>query len=118
MEQKTNNSLMHKTKKELVDIILRKDDVHKELNCKLEAYKKSYKNDLAVISVSNKQLKENIETLKNSNFVYKNKLDSCNNTITNLETNIKRYNFKASIYQIFAIIELIILIVYICVNIG
>lgn len=114
MEQKTNNSLMHKTKKELVDIILRKDDVHKELNRKVEIYK----NDIAGISVSNKQLKENIETLRNSNLVYKNKLESCDNTITNLEKDIKHYNFKASVYQILAIIELIILIVYICVNIG
>ena len=40
MKEKTFNSLMKKTKKELIEIIFRKDDVHVDLNKKITSLEK------------------------------------------------------------------------------
>lgn len=73
MKEKTFNNLMKKTKKELIEIIFRKDDVHIELNEKIASLQQQStlldiaKRDLDNLSEKYSKLKDECSVLKSDN---------------------------------------------------
>lgn len=103
---KSVNSLMKKTKKELVDIILRKDDVensyineikslktlNEDLTDKLNIRKKQHSDDVAKIEELNKDLSEELNRSNEiNNFVV-----DAQNTINDLNNQIDAYKIVIS----------------------
>lgn len=103
----TNSSLMKKTKQDLVNIILRKDSVHKELNEKINnltkerddafAQNKKLNSELVAVNLENKKLNANLEG-------YQSILDEDASIIREKQNSI---NFWGSVAAIEAIILII-----------
>lgn len=106
-----SSSLMKKTKQDLVNIILRKDDVHKDLNEKIEtlvkerddafAQNKKLNSALANINLENKRLNRTVDG-------YQSALDEDASII---QENKNKLKFWSSMALIEAVILIIVMIV-------
>lgn len=83
-DEKTKNSLMRKTKSELVDIILRKDDVEISLKANL----KSKDEDIDVLNNKIANYKDDIRRLERVRADKSEEIDSLNNRIAGYESDI------------------------------
>lgn len=103
VEVKPNGGLMRKTKLQLVEIILRKDNLHKELN-----------ENIKVIEEENKALWEKFETLETKNMTLKtdrNHYKECfHNVNSSLDAYVDLYNKSIKRNKRLNIINLILII--------
>lgn len=103
VEVKPNGGLMRKTKLQLVEIILRKDNLHKELN-----------ENIKTIEVENKALWEKFETLETKNSILisdRNHYKECFNNVSNsLDAYVDLYNKSIKRNKRLNIINLILII--------
>lgn len=65
MKEKTFNSLMKKTKKELIEIIFRKDDVHVDLNKKITSLEKDVSKQIELRKIVEKDMNKLSEDYSN-----------------------------------------------------
>lgn len=65
MKEKTFNSLMKKTKKELIEIIFRKDDVHVNLNEKITSLEKDVSKQIELRKIVEKDMNKLSEDYSN-----------------------------------------------------
>ena len=99
----TENSLMKQTKKELVAIILRKDDIEKKLNKKLADVELDLQKAKSRISDNEYTIKDLKEDLDISNEIvnqrnnYIDKLTVVNTRIKHFLRNAKRWNIALAI---------------------
>lgn len=83
-DEKTKNGLMRKTKSELVDIILRKDDVEISLKANL----KSKEEDIDVLTSKIANYKDDISRLEHVRAEKSKEIDTLNNRIVGYEADI------------------------------
>lgn len=93
--EERSKSLMNKTKKQLVEIILRKDDVHHKLNDTI----KNMENHLKVVSDCNKNFIEANETLVSENEKLNKEVDNYKKELNQLITKHDSYK-QGTINQI------------------
>lgn len=98
MSENNSNSLMRKTKQELVNIILRKDDVEKNLNTKLNDAETKNK----LLSNANEDLTTTVSLLNNKIEAKDKALAEMDVTLTalkekNAEIEAKRYDVEAAL---------------------
>lgn len=110
----TENSLMKQTKKELVAIILRKDDTEKKLNKKLADVELDLNKAKSMISRNEytiKDLKENFDISNNIISQRKNDIDKLtiiNTRIKHSLRNAKRWNIALAILFACAVVAAIV----------
>lgn len=101
---KTVNSLMKKTKKELVEIILRKDDVENNYINEVKSLKSANEDLINKINVVEKQRKDNVAKIEELNSVIAEaKLNHSNemrNTVANMQNTISDLNDRIDAYNI------------------
>ena len=105
----TENSLMKQTKKELVAIILRKDDTEKKLNKKLDDVELSLNKAKSMISRNEstiKTLRENLDESEKNVSQHQNAIDeltTINADIKHSLRNAKRWNIALAILFVCAV---------------
>ena len=105
----TENSLMKQTKKELVAIILRKDDTEKKLNKMLADVELDLKKDKSMISKNESTIKDLRENLDISNKIVSqhknsiNKLNTINADVKHSLRNSKIWNIALAILFVCAV---------------
>ena len=110
----TENSLMKQTKKELVAIILRKDDIEKKLNKKLADVELDLNKAKSMISRNEstiKTLRENLDESEKNVSQHQNAIDEL--TIVNADIkhslrNTKRWNIALAILFVCAVAAAIV----------
>ena len=105
----TENSLMKQTKKELINIILRKDDTEKKLNKKLADVELDLNEAKSIISENKYTIKDLELDLEVSNDIVKqhqntiDKLTTINADVEHSLRNAKRWNIALAILFVCAI---------------
>lgn len=101
----STSTLMRQTKSQLVDIILRKDAVEKDLKGDID----SYRNQINNLSIEIKKKDESIETLEKELENHNNICDDLTTEKSQMEECCLEYRSKCNVHRILNVILLIAL---------
>lgn len=114
MSTQSENSLMKKTKKELVDIILRKDDVEAKLRKELSDVNLDFSKAKEMITKKEAKLKiddDLIQALRSENNSLTDKLKACKKDALSIDGTIKRLKLIRNTFIAISIILFVAIIV-------